>query len=88
MTFRFCEAAIIVGETVGESSASIITAAAGSTSRAASSAFPAGGTEPRTASRNAATSGISCGSGANSARRSIRPAALTRALSAIEGSEA
>ena len=85
---RFCDAVIIVGETVGESSASIIPAAAGSTFRAAASASSAGGVDPHTAARNASTSGMSCGSGANSASRSISAAALTSALSAIDGSDA
>ena len=88
MTLRLFEAVIIVGETVGESSGSIIAAAAGSTPAQPRAPGRVGGTEPQTASRNAATSGISCRLGLERRMRSISPAALTSALSAIEGSDA
>ena len=89
MTFRFCEAVIIVGETVIPTSGSTSSAASGSTARATSSTCSASsGGAPVTASNSAATSGSSRGSGENSPNRSIRAAALTSALSAIPGIDA
>ena len=88
MTFRFCDAAIIVGATVIPSSGSTISAATGSIARAAASAsLGRRHRVGRRASRNPSVSGISTGSGANAPSRSISRAALTSALSAIPGIE-
>ena len=63
MTFRFCDAEIIVGANVGASSGSTSSAAIGCTARARSTTDVAGGTSPSTVRRNASTSCCSCGSG-------------------------
>jgi hypothetical protein len=88
MTFRFCDAEIMVGENVADRSASTTAAPAVVTSRVRSTASCGGGTDPTTAERKASTSGPSCGSGRKAAIRSIRRAALTSALSAMPGIEA
>ena len=89
MTLRFWDAVIIVGETVIPRSGSTSSTAIGSTIRAASSTwFASSGGAPTAASKSADTSGSSRGSGLNSPRRSISFAALTSALSAIDGIDA
>ena len=69
ITLRLSEACAIVGDTVIPSSGSISSPASGATARAAASASPAAGTSPSNAARKPATSGISCGSAANSPSR-------------------
>ena len=88
MTFRFCDAEIMVGENVAARRGSTTSAAAGATLRVRSTASVAGGTSPSTTPRNSSSSGPSCGSGRNAASRSISRAALTSALSAMPGIEA
>ena len=88
MTFRLSDACAFVGATVMPSIGSTSSAASGDNARAAASASPAAGTVPVTASKNPATSGISCGSTRCSPSRATRGAALTSALSAIDGIEA
>jgi hypothetical protein len=89
MTFRFCEALIIVGENVGARSGSTIAAK----KLPISSARPRAscgevGASPVTASSSAVTSGVSRRAGTKSPSFVISAAALTRALSAMPGMDA
>ncbi len=89
ITFRFCDASIIVGATVIPSSGSIISAATGSTARAIGERLLRGrhrvgdrGEEPLRLRRQLRAPA------ANSPSRSTSRAALTSALSAIAGIDA
>ena len=88
ITFRFSDACATVGETVIPSNGSISSPASGETAVAAASASAGAGTEPSAAWKNASTSGTSCGSTVKRPSRSISGAALTSALSAIDGIDA
>ena len=87
-TFRFCDAEMIVGETVSASSGSISSAASGWTRRATSSASSAPTSRPTSSCMKASTSGSIRGCGRNAAARSTSGTILTSALSAMLGIDA
>ncbi len=88
MTLRLCEAVIIVGENVGASNARTTSPVISSSARRRSTMSAVGGSSPRTVRVNASTSCWTCCSGWYAAMRSISVAALTSALSAIDGIDA
>jgi hypothetical protein len=88
MTFRVFDASIIVGAIVVASIGSTDAAKTLSSSRKRVRAASGEGTSPNTVVKNLTVSGSRCVSGASAASLSMRRAALTRALSAIDGSEA